>query len=172
MAGERDIHYPREVFVELIGNNFAQFRGVKFPFGLYDVSSVLDSADNRGVRAWPADAFFFQGLDQRRFVIPRRRFGEMLLSLYIHRRKFLSHIKRRQMLLFRRRRPDLRKTVEHECPPGRPENTLTRRCIGADLNIRHIPPRRRHLRRHKPPPYQIIKPELLITNQWPYILRS
>ncbi|MBA7651712.1 hypothetical protein ES703_59531 [subsurface metagenome] len=84
MAGEGDVHYFREVLVEFVGNHLAEVGGEELFVRLLDVTSFLDGADDCGVGAWPADAFFFECLYQGAFSISSRRFGEMLLGLDIN----------------------------------------------------------------------------------------
>ncbi len=84
MAGEGNIHYFREVFVEFVGNHLAEVGGEELFVRLLDVPSVLDGADDCGVSARPADTFFFEGLDQRALGISSRRFRKMLLGLDIN----------------------------------------------------------------------------------------
>ena len=76
----------------------------------------------RGIGRGPADAEFFQLLDQARFGIARRRFGEMLLLAHVDEAQRLAFGDRRQaaVLAVPRRRPG---------PPDRasrkPSNSVT-----------------------------------------------
>ncbi len=55
--------------------------GLKRAFDLVDVLARLDDADDRGIRARPADAVLFERLDERRLAVAWRRLRELLLRL-------------------------------------------------------------------------------------------
>ena len=79
--GVLDIENVAEVFHQQIGDDQTDFRGRKLPSYFLHVLALLDRAENRGIRGRTADAAFFELLYQRRFVVARRRLGEMLLGL-------------------------------------------------------------------------------------------
>ena len=70
----------REVLDQQVGDLLAQLGGVEAAILDLDVVAFLigDLGDDAGIGAGPADAFFFQGLDQRGLVVARRRLGEVL----------------------------------------------------------------------------------------------
>jgi hypothetical protein len=87
VTGKGHIHHIREKLVEFVGDDLGDLRGVEFFVDLFDIAAVLNRRDNRRIGAGPADAFFFQRLDQRGFGITGRRFGKVLLGLDIDRRQ-------------------------------------------------------------------------------------
>ena len=85
MGGEIDLEQFRQYPDQKIGNLETQFGRNEFALIPVDVLPALNGAQNRRIGGRPADAVFFQLLDQRRFGIARRRLGEFLLPGEIDR---------------------------------------------------------------------------------------
>jgi len=64
------------------------------------VLPVLQGLDDAGVGRWPADAIFFQRLDQAGFGKTRRRLGEMLIGVDALQRDAVADLHRRQFAAF------------------------------------------------------------------------
>ncbi len=81
VAGKAQVHHLGKMIDENVRHLHADFGGEESAFLLFDVAAVLNLADDGGIGAGSADAFFFQRLDQRRFVVTRRRFREVLCRI-------------------------------------------------------------------------------------------
>src|SRR5439155_13177687 len=71
----------REVRYQQIGDYQANLRGYELPSQLLHVLPFLDGAEDGGIRGRSANSALFQFLDQRSFVVTRRRLGEMLFRI-------------------------------------------------------------------------------------------
>lgn len=171
MPGEGDVHYFREVLVEFVGNDLTHIGGEELFVLLLDVAAVLDSTDDRGVGARPADAFLFERLYERAFGIPGGRLGEMLLSLDIHDGQALPHFRLRQLLPIRISRPDFCEAIEEKHPAGSFIVTGADGGLGHDFQSRYIRFRWLHLAGYEAAPDDVVELELLICKKRPNISR-
>ncbi len=107
MAGEFEVHHLWEVLDQEIGDDHAQFRGMKAAFLLLDVAALLDLADDGSVGARSADPLFFQRFDQRSLAVAGRRLREMLRADQVMQIQLLFILQGRQqrvLLLATRRK--------------------------------------------------------------------
>ena len=97
-SGVGHVENIAEVFHQKIGHDQSDFRRRKLPAQLGDVLALLNRGQDGGVGGRTADAAFFQFLHQRRFVVARRRLGEVLLRVDFAQRQFLTRLERRQLV--------------------------------------------------------------------------
>ena len=76
-----DVEDVVEVLDQQVGHDQADLGGDELAAVLLHVLALLNGGEDGGVGGRPADAALFQFLDQRRFVVARRRLGEVLLGL-------------------------------------------------------------------------------------------
>jgi hypothetical protein len=88
-----------EAFEQQVGHHHAQLGGLEFAAFLGDVLALLNGGKNRRVGGRAAHAVGFQLLDQRGFVVARRRLGEMLLGLRCLEASALAFGHGRQLVL-------------------------------------------------------------------------
>ena len=135
---------------------------MKLSFKLFDIFSVLNRRDNRGICTGSADAFFFERLDKRGLGIAGWWFGKMLLCFDIDSGQCISGLHCRKLRLFAAGWPHSGKTVKdkHTARRAIPAGELFR-CSG-NFHAGGIPLGGRHLTGNKALPNQIIKFVLLI----------
>src|SRR5579862_298831 len=162
--GIGEIENVAEVFYQQVADHHAELGGIKTSLGFFHVSAVLDHGKNGGISRRPADAFFFQGFYQGRFVVTRRRLGEMLFGkelmqpqgfAMLHERKpelqllVVLHF-RFLVLAFFVDRPE---AVEFFNRTGGAERVLARRDVYGGL----VENRRVHRRCHKALPDELVE---------------
>ena len=159
VAGELQVHHLGEVLHQQIGHRHADLGGIEAPLLLLDVAALLDLADDGGVGARPADAFFFQRFHQRGFVVAGRRLREMLRRQQLQKVQLLLVLQRRQqgILLLAARRQDAAIAVELQHLALGLEEAFR----GPNLDVGNRENRRRHLAGHKPVVDQRVEPELI-----------
>ena len=81
---------------QLLDEHHAEHRRLEAAFDLVDVVARLDHADDRRVRARPADAVLFHRLHERRFAVAWRRLRELLLGLQLLQLQTIALGERRQ----------------------------------------------------------------------------
>ena len=96
-----EIENVLEVLHQQVGHHQPDLGRHEFSAQLLHVLALLDGADNRRVRGRPPDAALFQLLHQRRFVVARRRLGEVLLRLQFLQRQRLAGLQHGQLVLER-----------------------------------------------------------------------
>src|SRR6266849_140726 len=107
VRGEVDVDQVRESLHQEIVHGPPCFGGSEPSVHLLGIFAILNRRNDTRIGGWPADAFFFQVLDQQGFVIPRRRLGEVLfrehagdrLSLLGYEPQPLSLAEQRQLAL-------------------------------------------------------------------------
>ena len=95
ILGVGHLHQHRERLDEHVGDDFAHRGRMEASVDLFHVATVLDDSDDRCVGRWPADAFLFELLDQRAFVVSRWGAGEFLLGCDRERCGLLAILRRR-----------------------------------------------------------------------------
>ena len=144
--------------------------GRKFPADLLHVLPLLNCGQNRSVGGRAADAAFFEFFHQRRFVVTRRRLGEVLLRLQFLERELLSGFERGQLVLqflvlfvfaFLRLLVNSQEAVELDDRSGHaePENFIA--VLGVDVHRGLIEDRRIDLRSDEALPDQLVNLELI-----------
>ena len=84
-----DVEDVVEVFDQQIGDDQSDFGGSELAAVLLHVLAFLNGGENGRVGRRTANAALFQLLHQRRFVVARRRLGEVLLRLQFFQRELL-----------------------------------------------------------------------------------
>ena len=80
MGRKADVDDEGKVFLEEVDDDDAELRRNELLILLFDVVAVLDGVHNGRVRTRPADALFFEGLDQTGFGVACRRLRKVLLG--------------------------------------------------------------------------------------------
>ena len=144
--------------------------GVNFPPSFGDVLALLDGGQNGRVRRRAADAALFQFFHQRRFVVARRRLGEVLLRLQFLQSQLLARLERRQLVLqllvflvlaFLGLFVDFQEAVELHDRSGDAEPVAVVALLGVDVDRGLIEDRRHYLRRDEALPDQLVDLELV-----------
>ena len=121
--------------------------------------------ENRRIGGRAADAAFFELLDQRRFVVARRRLGEVLLRLQFLERQFLAGFERRQFVLqflvflvlaFLGFLVHFEEAVELHDGPGHAEPESVGAGLGVDIHRGLVEDSGRDLRSHETLPDQLV----------------
>src|SRR5689334_22700543 len=148
---------------------------------LGDVFPLDERRDNRSVSGRAANPVLFELFDQRRIVISRGRFGEVLLraNLIQPQQLTLCNLGQRSALalvvLFillavrgsRRQLVNAEISVKFLYRSARAERVFA----GANINGRLVKDRRQHLRRHKSLPDQLVQLEQVVVQIPPYLFR-
>ena len=161
-----------EVLNQQIGDDQANLSRRELAAHLLYVLTLLDGGENRRISRGTANAALFQFLHQRRLVVARRRFGEVLLGLQFLERKFLPGFERRQLVLeflvffvlslfglF----IDSQESVELEYRSGHTEPEHLVAILGVDVDRRLIKHRRIDLRSDETLPDQLVDLELIFS---------
>ena len=82
MSRKSDVDDALEILFQQVDDNDTQFRRDKLLVLLFHIVAVLNRIHNRRVRTRPADALFFQRLDEAGFGIAGRRLREVLRRFY------------------------------------------------------------------------------------------
>jgi hypothetical protein len=158
VSGEADVHDFGEILHENPIQQLSEFGGFEAALLSLDVLSIHDRFNDTGIGGGTADTAILEFLDKRSVVIPGRGTSEMLFGfdfLKLKRRPFGQGGKQLVLGIVFGIQPG--ETVEDQNRTGHAEHKAT----VSDLDGRGFILGGLHLTGDKPPPDQVVEPELI-----------